>query len=175
MTTETTETMTTETEDKVKTIEFRVRETYVDDTHLCGKEILIKGTVSEDQMGNDIYDLTRQDTGEHIYPYQLDGMELLGERSYVAVSGYGMGWGKANSLSECVDNVIKASGISKAKAKQLEVLRGINVYECVKGSGYVTGMGGACGLMLKPVRATDWMSALWELVKPKAKGARARA
>ena len=167
--------MTTATEEKVEpkveqVTPFKMRECYVtdEDNHLHSREFEISGTFTHSWDGQPQYDLTRSDTGEKVFPFQLHAFELIGERDYIAVSGYG-GWGRGTTLRECMDNCIKASGITKAKAKKLEVLRSINVYECAKDSGYVTGMGGTMGLALNHVRATDWMGALWDLVKPKAK------
>ena len=168
----TTETTTEETvAEETNTISFRMREHYVtdEDNHLHCREFDVTGTESESPMGEPVYDLIRSDTGEKVFPFQLHAFELIGERTYVAVSGYGMGWGKADSLKEALQNLLKASGITKAKARKLDVLRGINVYECAKDTGYVTGMGGAMGLALEHVRATDWMGQLWDLVAPPAK------
>lgn len=170
-----TTTTATATPTETKTINFKVRENYVtdEDTSLHCREVEITGTEGETPMGQTTYDLIRKDTGEKIYPFQLRGMELLGEREYIAISGYGQGWGKGDTLVDALKNMLKASGITKAKAKKLEVLRGIAVYECVKGTGWVSGMGGGAGLMIDSVPGCQWMTHLWNIVKPKdAKNAR---
>ena len=150
-------------------IKFTVRERYVLEggTGLRVRDVEIAGTSSEDDMCNTIFDLKRMDTDEHVYPFQLDGFEFMGERTYLCISSYG-GWGREQSLEIALKNMLSASGITKAKARKLDVLKGMAVYECVKGTGWVSGMGGACGLMLQPVPSTKWMDALHKVVTPKA-------
>ena len=156
--------------EKTKTISFNVREHYTvegDDGLKC-REVEIAGTETENWHGDSVYHLTRTDTGDNIYPFQLSAFEMIGERTYLAISGHG-GWGRSESLKEALENMLSASGLTKAQARKLDVVRSIAVYECVKDTGYVTGMGGAAGLMLTPTKATNWLYELWELVKPKPK------
>ena len=65
--------------EKTKTISFNVREHYTvegDDGLKC-REVEIAGTETENWHGDSVYHLTRTDTGDNIYPFQLSGHRLF--------------------------------------------------------------------------------------------------
>ena len=155
-----------------KTVTFTMREHYTipGDNGIKVRKVPITAVITEDDMGTDHIEMVREDTKAQVWQYQMGSMELINERDYLAISAYG-GWGRHVKLVTALENMLGQSGLTKPRARKLEVVRLIRVYECAPGTGWVEGMGGARGVCLTGVDASEWLSTLWDIVKPRERKA----
>jgi len=165
--------MSKDTDSKVKTTEakFKYYTVSEDGLHLRVERVTLDITVTEtdDDIRPDKIHMVCRETGKELIQIDTHGWKMIGERDYVAVHGWGA-WARNTDLNECLKTIISESGATKAESRALGFLRGLRVWQCAKGTGWVDGYGGMNGVCTTPVDFGEWSYRLWEIVQPKKKG-----